>query len=314
MDSLSRRAVEEQGGPWECRVRVPATTTNFGPGFDAFGAALHLYNWTVLRIGVQESAYTPHPMVQEAAEAFSRVTGSPVRPFECRISGDVPCARGLGSSATIRVGVLVGLNEMSGCPLPRERLVALGSELEGHPDNVAAALLGGFTISTDAGQTRVPLGRRLEFVAFIPEMEMETEWARAILPKTISLGDAVWNLQRAARIAASICLRRYEELSGLFEDRWHEPARVKRIAAWEKLRRSAYEAGAVGFYLSGAGSTMIALAAGRGAEVAAAITRSATEAGLKGSCRRMLAENRGAKAWLRRLSPRLAQGGRNHVS
>jgi len=314
MDSLSGRGVEEQAGPVECRVRVPATTTNFGPGFDTFGAALRLYNWIVLRIGGSEPAGPPHSMTQEAAAAFARATGSASPPFECTISGDVPCARGLGSSATVRAGVLVGLNEVRGRPLSREQLVALGSELEGHPDNVAAAILGGFTISTGGGQTRVPLGSRLEFVAFVPEMEMETKWARAVLPQAVSLRDAVWNLQRATGIAAAICLRRYEELRGLFEDRWHEPARVQRIPGWERIRKSAYEAGALGFYLSGAGSTLMALADGRGAEVAEAMTRVASSAGLTGSCLQVKAENRGAKAWVRRPPRRIAHGGRKHVS
>ncbi|QSR84032.1 homoserine kinase [Methylacidimicrobium sp. B4] len=298
--------MEEERGPIECRVRVPATTTNFGPGFDAFGAALRLYNWTTLRVGNGGSAESLPPMVQEAAEAFGKAVGEPIPSFECAISGEVPCARGLGSSATVRVGVLVGLNELRGRPLSRGRLVALASALEGHPDNVAAAVLGGFTISTDDGQTRVALGSQLEFVAFIPDMEMETEWARSVVAQTVSLQDAVWNLQRASRIAAAICLRRYEELSGLFEDRWHEPARVKRIAAWEEMRRTAYGAGAIGFYLSGAGSTLMALAVGRGGEVATALTRVAAKRGLKGICRRIQAENRGAKAWLRRPSRRLA--------
>ncbi|MDD4933811.1 MAG: homoserine kinase [Methylacidiphilaceae bacterium] len=314
MDSLSRRAGAEQGEPVACRIRVPATTTNFGPGFDTFGAALRLYNWIVLRIGGAEPVSRPHPMAQEAAEAFARATDSPSVSFECAISGDVPCARGLGSSATIRAGVLVGLNEAHGCPLSREQLVALGSELEGHPDNVAAAILGGFTISTGDGQTRVPLGSRLEFVAFVPDMEMETEWARSVLPATVSLRDAVWNLQRASRIAAAICLRRYEELRGLFEDRWHEPARVKRIAGWDAMRKSAYEAGAFGFYLSGAGSTLMALAAGRGAEVAEAMTRVASDAGLTGSCLRVGADNRGAKAWVGGPSRPIVHGGKKRVS
>ncbi|MGD9896599.1 MAG: homoserine kinase [Candidatus Methylacidiphilaceae bacterium] len=319
MDSSSRRAVEEQGGPIECRVRVPATTTNFGPGFDAFGAALRLYNWIVLDVKGGEPVGLLQPMVQEAAEAFAKAAGAPNLPFECNISGDVPSARGLGSSAAIRVGVLVGLNEVSGRPLSREQLVVLGSELEGHPDNVAAAILGGFTICTSGGQTRVPLGKRLEFVAYVPEMEMETEWARSVLPQAVSLRDAVWNLQRAARIAAAVCLRRYEELRGLFEDRWHEPVRVKPITGWEAIRKSAYKAGAIGFYLSGAGSTLMALAAGHGAEVAEAMTYAASEAGLTGSCLRLRADNRGAKAWLRRPSvaacnPTCRNGGRNHDS
>lgn len=208
----------------------------------------------------------------------------------------------------------MGLNELGGRPLSRQRLIALGGELEGHPDNVAAAVLGGFTISTDDGQTRVPLGSRLEFVAFIPDVEMETEWARSVLPETVPLRDAVWNLQRAARIAAAICLRRYEELTGLFEDRWHERARVKRIAAWEAMRSAAYEAGAVGFFLSGAGSTLMALAVGRGAEVERAMIRVAADTGLKGGCQRILGDNRGAKAWVRHRSDRLLRRERKHVS
>ncbi|VVM06650.1 homoserine kinase [Methylacidimicrobium cyclopophantes] len=313
MDSFSRRAVKEEREGIECRIRVPATTTNFGPGFDAFGAALRLYNWTTLRVGTGVDGVLS-PMVQEAADAFFRAAGLSNFPFDCRISGEVPCARGLGSSATVRIGVLVGLNEISGRPLSRRQLLALGSSLEGHPDNVAAALLGGFTISTDDGQTRVPIGRRLEFVAFVPEIEMETEWARAVLPQSVSLRDAVWNLQRAARIAATICLRRYEELRGLFDDRWHEPVRVRRIVGWEAVRKSAYEAGAIGFYLSGAGSTLMGLAAGRGAEVAEAMARTAAKVGLRGSCRRMGAENLGAKAWMRHFSRPTAQGETDRVS
>jgi homoserine kinase len=127
-------------------VRVPASTSNLGPGFDCLGIALHLYNNVTLSRG---RAGPARPMVRAAAAAFFRRAQRKPFPFSCAIAGDIPACRGLGSSATVRLGVLSGLNELAGHPLQQQEIFEICSELESHPDNAAPAAYGGFNIVRD---------------------------------------------------------------------------------------------------------------------------------------------------------------------
>jgi homoserine kinase len=163
-------------------IRVPASTTNLGPGFDCLGIALQLWNRITLEIGRSES---PLPeMVSQAAELFFSHTGETPFPFKFSIEGDVPQARGLGSSVTLRVGTLVALDRITKRGLAKEELCALCAELEGHPDNAAAALFGGFTIVTKTTNkiARFDVDPGLRFVLFIPNFEVKTSDARAVVP------------------------------------------------------------------------------------------------------------------------------------
>ena len=162
------------------QVRVPATTANLGPGFDAMGIALRLYNTTTVARGRGEAL---GDMASEAAKLFFHTSGVKNFDFHWSVEGDVPRSRGLGSSVTVRLGVLHGLNELAGKPISRKEIFRLCAELEGHPDNAAPGAFGGFCIAPKTGLLqRYPVREELAFVLLIPDRELETSKARAVIP------------------------------------------------------------------------------------------------------------------------------------
>ena len=169
-------------------VQVPASTSNLGPGFDCLGVALRLYNFiTITRGGEQRSS----PMIDAAALKFFKESGARKFSFSCEIRGNIPASRGLGASATIRLGVLRGLNRFAGSPLDRLSILQLCAQLEGHPDNAAPASVGGFTVARGKTIQRFDVSPRLYFVLLIPEFEIETARARKVLPAKINRVGAV---------------------------------------------------------------------------------------------------------------------------
>ena len=251
------------------RVRVPATTANLGPGFDCLGIALQIYNWITVTRGSSDDA---DAMIEAASSAFFRRSGE--RPFSirCNISGEVPRARGLGSSVTVRLGVLHGLNELSGSPLSREQIFQLCAELEGHPDNSAPAEFGGFTIArSDGTLQRYRVSRKVEFALLIPDFEVSTADARSVLPKSVPLRDVVISLSNACAIAGAFASRDYEKLVGCFDDRLHQPFRQKLVPYLGPVIESATKAGALGGWLSGSGSAVACMGLGASTRIAHAM-------------------------------------------
>jgi homoserine kinase len=288
-------------------ARVPASTSNLGPGFDCLGVALQLYNTvTLTRSGPAKAG---HGMIAETATAFfQRATGGKVAPFgfDVQIEGDIPISRGLGSSVTVRLGVLMALAELVAdeFPVTREQLLALLIELEGHPDNAVPSSLGGFAVCAHATAdpadgfvyTRVPVGPELSFVTLVPDLKLSTEVARGLLPKEVPFRYAVENGQRTARIAAAFALGDYAALRGMFVDHLHQPYRRALIPGFDAILAAAQAAGALGSFLSGAGSCLMALALERGEGVAAAMLDAAKKQDLPSPRVMVLkADNEGAK-------------------
>ncbi len=237
-------------------VRVPATTSNLGPGFDCLGVALRIYNdVTVARA---KETVAP-PMAKQAARKFFRATGSEPFPFSCVIVGDVPVSRGLGSSVTVRLGVLRGLNELAGRPCAQGKIFRLCAELEGHPDNAAPAVFGGFVVTSGNVPQKFPLDPRLRFVLLIPSFEVKTAAARSVLPNEIDRRQAVASCANACALTAALASGRYEKLRGVFGDHLHQPFRAKFVPFLELVIAAAEEAGALGGFLSGSGSTIACL-------------------------------------------------------
>ena len=237
-------------------VQVPASTTNLGPGFDCLGTSLQLWNWIKI-----EPDHNPAPLPEIAAKAgklFFAHTGEIPFPFSFSIEGEVPQARGLGSSVTLRLGVLMALDRITNSGLSEEEICNLCAELEGHPDNAAAALYGGFTIVSKANNkvARFDVDPRLRFVLFIPNFEVKTSDARSVVPSEFSRKDVVENLGNTALIAAAFASGKYEHLRNAFVDRLHQPYREKFVPFLPRLLRVAVEAGALGGFLSGSGSTV----------------------------------------------------------
>jgi homoserine kinase len=250
-------------------VRVPATSANLGPGFDCLGVALDLHNRvTVSRGGCSE----PDAMVDAAAAAFFEASGVAHHDFAWSIAGDIPRSRGLGSSVAVRLGVLHGLNQLSGSPLDSEELYRLCARLEGHPDNAAPAAFGGFVAARPDGvHFRCEIPSEVRFVVLVPDQEIETDNSRVQLPRQISHTDAVKNTAHAALIAAAFASRQYELLRGSMSDWLHQPYRAKGAPYLLPTIQAGVAAGALGGYLSGSGSAVACITIGDPTPVAAAM-------------------------------------------
>ncbi len=285
-------------------VRVPASTSNLGPGFDTLGIALNLYNRIEIRraqsrgvkiiSAIEDKARTGAiQMLTEAARAFWKE--SRARPFgiEADLTGDVPIARGLGSSVTARLGVIAGLNEMTHAGISRHRLMEIVARLEHHPDNAAPAVFGGFNVAGLTGKTlrsfHVPVAPQLRFVTLIPRFEISTEMARQLVPDQFSKADTIHNLNRAALITAAFAQRDYDQLRGLFEDRVHQPYRQRLIPQLFKVIAAGEKAGALGGWLSGSGSTIICLTLENSERIGSAMRRQLPDSEIK----ILRADNRG---------------------
>lgn len=276
----------------EATIRVPATTANLGPGYDCLGVALRLYNEVTVRRSRNGSK---HPdIVRDAGEALFTELGRTPFPFTWKIVGDVPQSRGLGSSVTVRLGVLMGLNAILGSPLLRFDLFRLCSQLEGHPDNAAPAVFGGFTVAS--GETkpqRFPVGD-LHFVLLIPDFEVATKDARRVLPERIAHSQAVQSSANACRLTAAMASQDYGQLRGCFEDGLHQPFRQSLIPFLDNVIEAGEEAGALGGFLSGSGST-IACVTLRNPEAVGAAMAKAAPVKSNPTIRIVLADNQGAK-------------------
>lgn len=181
-------------------------------------------------------------------------------PFSWSIEGEVPRSRGLGSSVTVRLGVLMGLNELTGRPLTAARLYEVCSEAEGHPDNVGPAVFGGFVLCPTYQQWfRFPVDTRLKAVAVIPNYEVQTAHARAALPGNVPHADAARNTANACTLVAAFATGEYERVAGALDDFLHQPYRQHLVPDLFEIIDAGVQAGAIGGYLSGSGSTIACL-------------------------------------------------------
>ena len=257
-----------------CRVRVPATTANIGPGFDCLGLALDL--WNEVRFSLEgdrvevtvegpDPAGLPRDENNLVARAFLRLCeeAGKAPPAGLRIHCDirVPMSSGLGSSSTAIVAGLLGANALMGRPFDRDRILELAADIEGHPDNVAAALLGGLTIvvqKDDRLLTKKILVPEVHVALAVPDLPFSTRAARAELPTEVSMADAVFNLQRTPLVVEALRSGDYELLSQVMDDRLHQASRLKRIPGGRIAWLAAQNAGAAAVAVSGSGPSLIA--------------------------------------------------------
>ena len=277
-------------------VEVSATTANMGPGFDCLAMALDI--WNSLRIDVGQSGFE---VSGEGSDTLPRdrsnlvyrcfcvpfaEAGEPVPIVRVVCENRIPLGRGLGSSAAAVVGGLVAGNELCGKPLSQERLLELAIEVEGHPDNAAAALLGGCQIVVQAEEglvtASVPIPGNLRAVVFIPDMPMPTEEARDLLTPDVERSDAVYNVGRAALLVRAFATGDLAHLTTATEDRLHQPARQAIFPAMNNIFRAALSAGARGVFLSGAGSSVLALATDREVTIGYEMADAAAKSGVGG--------------------------------
>lgn len=256
----------------EVTVRVPASTSNLGPGFDCLGLALRLYNDVTITCG---RARAETPMIGEAAELFFAAAQRNPFGFRCRIRGDVPASRGLGSSVTVRLGVMRALNELAGRVLHRDKIFALCAQLEGHSDNAAPASFGGFAVARANRCQRFAVSAKLKVVLLIPDFEVSTSKARALLPAKLARVGAVGSCGNACAITAAFASGRFEAMRGAFADELHQPFRTPLVPFFDAVIASAEKAGALGAFLSGSGSTIAALVTRNAEAVGSAMAASA---------------------------------------
>ena len=261
-------------------VEAPASSANLGPGFDALALALDLYlrvTVTPLDHGAEQLTVAGEGADEIGLDAGNRfliglehgLQAFGLEPPVMRIdmANEIPLARGLGSSAAACVAGLLAAQALCGESLAPERLHRMATDIDGHPDNVAAALVGGFVVVTRDGSGAPQLARfdppdGLVAALFIPELALRTAEMRAALPAQVAHADAAHNVGRAALVVAALTADRPELLAAMAEDRLHEPYRAAFFPALPELVAAARAAGALGAALSGAGSTVIALCDG----------------------------------------------------
>ena len=249
--------------------RIPATTANIGPGYDCLGVAVRLYNKVAVRR--DDEAVAENGMARTAADIFWKASGVAPFNFEWNVQGDVPRSRGMGSSVTVRLGLLLGLNALSNQPLERTALFELCAGLEGHPDNAAPAAFGGFTVAGGPRVARFAVSDALQFIFLIPGFEVATPDARKVLPATLPHRDAVASATNACRIVAAFAAQDYAMLRGSFGDHFHQTHRAHLIPFLNEVIAAGENAGALGGFLSGSGSTICCVTLENAAAVAAAM-------------------------------------------
>lgn len=280
------------------RVIVPATTANLGPGFDSLGMALSQYSIFECEAaddinieieGLEADKLTvENNLVIDCMNRLFEYIGNYPKGYRLKIINGVPLARGMGSSAAAIVGGLMSANALMGFPLEKEDILKLATEIEGHPDNVAPALLGQLIVSTQTKdgeivyQTIKPF-EDLECVLFIPEYEVSTSDSRGVLPKRISMADAVHNSSHLALLVMGFANGNKDLIAKTMDDKIHEPYRKILIKQFDDFKEAALNSGAFAFSLSGAGSTIIAYVSKEDSEsVCKSLQRVADESNLEG--------------------------------
>lgn len=249
-------------------VRVPATTANLACGFDTLGCALNIYN--VLRFapsdtlcfsGCPEEFRNEDNLAWQGFKAVYAHLGLPAPAVQIDIQGDIPVCRGLGSSAALIAGGAMGANILSGAKLTASELLSIATPVEGHPDNLAPALLGGLTASMVAeGQVssvRYPVHPALRFVVLSPDFTLSTHLSRGALPKEVPFADAVYELSRLALLPKAFELGDTELLSRVLSDRLHQPYRRPLVAEYDRVEQAANALGCHAVALSGAGPSIL---------------------------------------------------------
>ena len=258
-------------------VTVPATTANIGVGFDCLGAALTMANKfqfvvvdtnTKLKIMVEGTeAYKVglgdgNLLYRSLLELYHKIGQTPPN-LEITIELGVPLSRGLGSSATAIVGGLLGGNSLAGNPLSQAEIMEMAIALEGHPDNVVPALKGNCLLSVeDNGAWQIatiPWHQDIIPIVAIPNFELSTREARAVLPREYTRSDVIFDVSRMGLLIEALKTNNASWLKTALADRMHQPYRQRLIKGYQEIRQAAIAAGAYGVVISGAGPTLLAL-------------------------------------------------------
>lgn len=298
------------------RAIVPASTANLGPGFDSLGMALPLFAGIGIGVSDQTSihlygdqlsgvAQDKSNLIYQTAQAVFAKAGVSLPELEISIESDIPLTRGLGSSAAAIVGALLAANGLIGNPLSLHELFQMATAMERHPDNVGAALFGGFVAAAWNGDraeaVRIEPPADLEALVAIPSFELSTKTARGALPSQVSMADAVFNLSHSSLLTAALATGKLEVLRHALRDRLHQPYRESMIPGMSEVLRGATDHGALGAVLSGAGPTILILVDKRDVRrdlLAAYVKDTMTNAGVNVSLQWLTPCSEGARLYM----------------
>lgn len=282
-------------------VKVPATSANIGPGFDTMGVAFPLYNTVTIEETVlpgsgvtielvsdfdyKDKALLEHVPVDEtsiiykAVELLYNSIGQTPSELKITVDSKIPMTRGLGSSSSVIVGALIAANELLGRPADEAALLSIATEIEGHPDNVAPAILGGMLFASlqDDGSVvykKLPWPDEWKITACVPDFELSTEVARSVLPKEVPMKDAIFNGQRMAMFIDAVHTRDAATMKFALQDRLHQPYRMNLMPGLAQIMHDLkFEEHVLGCVISGAGSTILLITESAGTERAKSIVR-----------------------------------------
>ena len=302
-------------------VRVPATTANLGPGFDCFGLALPVYNTITIEElvdpneDIQINVFSDEfdlsefhipkdktNIVYRAVDLLFAYVGQTPQSMRINIYTDIPLASGFGSSASVIAGGLIATNELLGSPADTDTLIAIGTEIEGHPDNLATAILGGFVLSSQESDGSVTTRRiswpeEWKITMCLPDFELPTTISRSVLPEMVSFKDAVYNSRRTAMMVDAI-INKDEELFRLaMQDKLHQPYRTKLVPGLDEIIKNLkHKDNVLGTALSGAGPSIIVVTKDSNTDEICNIVNSTWENyGVNVSTKTVSVENEGAK-------------------
>lgn len=273
------------------RVSVPGTSANCGPGFDTLGVACTIYNEMEISLlseerlvieaigeGSEYIATDSRNIVWRAIKSVLIKAGkdSEYKGAVIKMKNEVPLSRGLGSSAAAIVAGVKAANVLIGAPFRKHEMLQIATEIEGHPDNVAPAIYGGFTISIMRNGKPESFSfmprLNLKLVVAIPEFPLSTRTARSVLPLSVPMKDAINNIGRSSMMVAALMRGNIHFLRHSFDDALHQPYRSKLIPGMYEIFAAARRAGAIGASLSGAGPCLIAYTVDNPEEIGAAMT------------------------------------------
>ncbi len=280
-------------------IKVPATTANLGPGFDCLGFAIKLYNsFKIEKInsgfetiifdqitGKEIDLPIEDNLFYHAMKRVYNKTNNTLNGIKLTERINIPSARGLGSSATAVVAGILSANILLDYPFSEKELIEIAVEMEGHPDNVLPALKGGFVINvmTESGLVykKIELDKDLKFVFVIPDFELKTEDVRKVLPDKYTVKEAIFNMSRTALLTSCLQSNDLSQLKDAMDDKLHQYYRSKLIPGFYQVVNSAYEKGAYGVALSGAGPSILAIVKGNTKDIGEVMVKSFSDYNLK---------------------------------
>jgi homoserine kinase len=299
-------------------IRVPATSANLGPGFDCLGLALDLWNETIITLAIEYSVQVngegmerlsagENNLIIRSAQTLAERVGKRLPPFHLDCINRIPLSSGLGSSAAAKLTGLLGANALLGAPLLREEIMDLAAEMEGHPDNVAPALLGGLVVSTIENEKvfahKINLGTNNEssihITIVLPDFHLSTQLARAALPDYVTTKAAIYNISHAVMVAEAFRNGDLDLLARAMGDTMHQPYRLPLIPGGREAMDAAKKAGASATAISGAGPGIIAFSSQRDLAIGEAMRGAFEAAGHSARSFQLKLSNFGAEAQIR---------------